>query len=207
MIGTSTVTVAVDLRVASASDTHFDVSPLDLTVPADVVASGVTVEPSVPVPEAALDRSIAVEYRAVGKVAGVELAARIDVLEYDVSDGMVVGDWKTGATPLAWSELAQIRQSVLYSVLVRTDTRFGSPRKAHMYFLSNQDVVEIDLDGLAGKHAKAEAEQFVDVNVGRIHEAAEASTFVVRPGDWCGECPYREVCPASATHGGTGVCS
>lgn len=154
----------------------------------------------------AIARGIGAEKRVEGFVAGVPLRGRIDLLEDD--DGLVVSDWKTNqpgngdpdfyTSEITWRQGVDLRQTVVYSILVSSDDYGERPKKVRMYELGDERMTELDLRGQQGRHALVEAERFVEVNTTRITAAVADSAFEMNgTAGQCRTCPWRATCPGS----------
>jgi RecB family exonuclease len=138
-----------------------------------------------------------------GTVApGVRVRGRLDRLERDGADRIVVVDIKTGKTPVSkddaqrHAQLAMYQLAVAEGLLLQGDTP-GGGRLVYLGKTSAAGATEREQDP---QTAETRAEWLESVR--QAAAATQGPQFLARINDGCAHCPVRAMCPAQKAAGG-----
>ncbi|MET0475058.1 MAG: ATP-dependent DNA helicase [Mycobacterium sp.] len=132
----------------------------------------------------------------------VRVRGRVDRLERDAEDRLVVVDVKTGKSPVSkddaqrHAQLAMYQLAIAEGVLPQGDEA-GGGRLVYLGKIGVAGAAERDQNPMTADGR----EEWRD----RVHQAAGATKgpeFVARINDGCAHCPVRAMCPAQAALGG-----
>jgi superfamily I DNA/RNA helicase/RecB family exonuclease len=133
---------------------------------------------------------------------GVRLRGRLDRLERDAADRLVVVDIKTGKTPVSkddaqrHAQLAMYQLAVAEGLLPHGDTP-GGGRLVYLGKATSGGATEREQDPQSDD-TRAEWLELVQ----QAAAATQGPEFVARINDGCAHCPVRAMCPAQAAAGG-----
>jgi RecB family exonuclease len=133
---------------------------------------------------------------------GVRLRGRLDRLERDAADRLVVVDIKTGKTPVSkddaqrHAQLAMYQLAVAEGLLPHGDTP-GGGRLVYLGKATSGGATEREQDPQSND-TRAEWLELVQ----QAAAATQGPEFVARINDGCAHCPVRAMCPAQAAAGG-----
>lgn len=146
---------------------------------------------------------VGTEVDVEGVVApGVRVRGRVDRLERDAEDRLVVVDVKTGKSPVSKDDAQQHAQLAMYQLAIAEGVlphgdQAGGGRLVYLGKIGAAGAAERDQNPMtADGH-----DEWQD----RIRQAADATQgpeFVARVNDGCVHCPVRATCPAQAALGG-----
>jgi RecB family exonuclease len=134
--------------------------------------------------------------------AGVRVRGRLDRLERDAADRLVVVDIKTGKTPVSkddaqrHAQLAMYQLAVAEGLLPQGDTPGGGR------------LVYLGKTAAGGATERTQDPQTPDAHaewlelVQQAASATQGPEFVARINDGCAHCPVRAMCPAQVAAGG-----
>jgi RecB family exonuclease len=133
---------------------------------------------------------------------GVRVRGRLDRLERDGADRLVVVDIKTGKSPVTKDDAQRHAQLAMYQLAVAEGLlpQGDSPGGGRLVYLgktSSGGATEREQDALT-PDAHAEWREAVQ----RAAAATQGPEFLARINDGCAHCPVRAMCPAQAVAGG-----
>jgi putative RecB family exonuclease len=136
-------------------------------------------------------REIGLELRLEAPAGDLMLRGIIDRLELDEEGGLVVTDYKTGRSPSMRYEQSRLAGVHFYSFLC--EQLFGRmPSKIRLMYLKSGEIIEA--------FPSAQSVRFVTTRTTAVLKAIEKActtgTFQPRPGSLCGNCGFKQWCPA-----------
>lgn len=145
---------------------------------------------------------VGTEVAVDGMVApGVRVRGRIDRLERDNADRLVIVDVKTGKSPATKDDAQRHAQLAMYQLAVAEGVlpdgdEPGGGLLVYPAKTTASGVTERAQDALTGDTAQ----QWRDT-VTAAAAATQGPQFVARANDGCGHCPVRAICPAQNPEG------
>ncbi len=137
--------------------------------------------------------------------ANVRLRGRVDRIERDAADRLVIVDVKTGKTPVSKDDAQRHAQLAAYQLavaegLVADGDEPGGGRLVYLGRTGSAGATERGQDPLTPE-ARAQWRE-------KIHQAADATAgpqFVAKVNDGCSHCPLKPSCPAHTGADGKGA--
>jgi RecB family exonuclease len=126
----------------------------------------------------------------------VRVRGRVDRVERDAEDRLVIVDVKTGKSPVTKDDAQRHAQLALYQLAVQQGlaepgAEPGGGRLVYIAKRSRGVAAERMQDAMTPQSA----EQW-RAAVGEAAAATAGPQFVARPNDGCAHCPMRPACPA-----------
>lgn len=131
-----------------------------------------------------------------GVVDGVRLRGRIDRIERDAADRLVVVDVKTAKSPATKADAQQHAQLAMYQLavdagLIEDGAEPGGARLIYPGKPAAAGATERDQDPLTAETRRTWLDR-----IGAAAAATAGPGFVARVNDGCRHCPIRDICPA-----------
>src|SRR5699024_3063270 len=144
-----------------------------------------------------------IEIRVIGNIEGCERQFHgfIDRLSYGKNGGLIIDDWKTGATTKRYnpkdryeSGWAEARQQILYAYIINNEVKDESEevKKARLVFPVTGEVVSIDL---GNETYKQRALKDVSDAEKVFNKSCEDNLFEYKKQFLCHWCPLVKACP------------
>jgi RecB family exonuclease len=133
---------------------------------------------------------------------GVRVRGRLDRLERDAADRLVVVDIKTGKTPVSKDDAQRHAQLAMYQLavaegLLPQGVTPGGGRLVYLGKTCAGGATEREQDPQS-EQARAEWLELVE----QAAAATQGPEFLARINDGCAHCPVRAMCPAQTAAGG-----
>jgi RecB family exonuclease len=133
-----------------------------------------------------------------GNGPAVRVRGRVDRLERDAEDRLVVVDLKTGKSPVSKDDAQRHAQLATYQLavaegLVPHGDQAGGGRLVYLGKIGSAGPTEREQDPMTDD-GQAQWRQ----TVGEAASATQGPHFTARVNDGCAHCPVRAMCPAQA---------